>query len=171
MLACDALGEGLSPFLAWKLEAGRCPVSNIGTMQETIAVQTEQLGRGLDVLQELRGHLALPKFQGEGNDWISTTDLQAWVQRIQDALTADADVIRLGSKVVSYDSERRYSGVRGTVVGFKQHEGCLRYKIEVTGRFCGSANLTVEDGEVVIPPVNGVERLFGGRCNGVELAG
>jgi hypothetical protein len=148
----------------------------IGNMQEAMAVQIEQIGRGLDVLTELRSHLALPKFQGEDNDWIATSDLQAWIQRIQDALTADTDVIRLGSKVVSFDSERRYSGVRGEVIGYKQHEGCLRYKIAVQSRFVGGAELAPREEEalipqIVIPPVNGVERLFGGRCNGVELAG
>ena len=113
---------------------------SIEVMQETIAVQTERIGRGLIVLSDLRSHLALTKFHGPGNDWISTGDLHTWVQRLQDALTAE-DVIRLGSSVVSYDSDRRYSGVRGTVVGFKRHEGCLRYRIAVKSRFVGTAEV------------------------------
>ncbi len=143
---------------------------SIEVMQETIAVQTERIGRGLDVVSELRSHLALSKFAGPGNDWISTGDLHTWVQRLQDALTAE-DVVRLGSSVVSYDSDQRYSGVRGTVVGFRRHEGSLRYRIAVKSRFLGSAEGCAREGEEVIPPVNGVERLFGGRCCEVELAG
>lgn len=145
-------------------------MSNIEKMQESIAVQTERIGKGLEVLSELRALLDLPKFQGDGNQWMSTRDLEAWVQRLQEALTAE-DVVRMGSTVVSWDhQDTRYSGLKGRVIGFKQHEGCLRYRIAVETHIVGSAVWPARDAEEVIPPVNGIERLFGGRCNGVELA-
>lgn len=143
--------------------------SHIQTLQESVAIMTERLGRGLDELKDLREHLALPKFQGDGNDWISTKDVQAWISRLQEALTSE-DVVRLGSKVMSWDTDSRYSGLRGKVIGFQQHEGCLRYRIQVTGSQIGSIERTEDENREVISPLNGTNRLFGGRCNGVELA-
>lgn len=130
-------------------------MSTTGTMQEVIAVQTEQLGRGLYLLQELRAHLALPKFQGEANNWISATDLQAWVQRIQEALTADAECNPAGVQGCVLRFRAPLQRCQGNRRGLQAARGLPPLQDRGAGRFCGSVTLTVEPGEVVIPRSTG----------------
>ena len=84
--------------------------------------------------------------------------------------------IEIGSRVRSFDDQefRDVTGpsayfVEGTVIDFTEHEGCRRYRIRASRVVKRGIDWTFDKGHIVIPPLNGTTRLFGGTCNGVEL--
>ena len=84
--------------------------------------------------------------------------------------------IDFGSRVRSFDDQdfRDVTGpgasfIEGTVIDFRMHEGCHRYRIQVSRVVKRGIDRPFDDGYIVIPPLNGTPRLFGAVCNGVEL--
>lgn len=87
-------------------------------------------------------------------------------------------MIQVGSKVRSHDfpgdrqwrqEEERQCYVEGVVEGFKEIEGCERYKIRVIRKVWAGKEVDNPFREHVYPPVNGTPKSFGGVCDGVEL--
>lgn len=78
-----------------------------------------------------------------------------------------ADKIEVGDLVRSYDFESTDDCyIEGTVMGFVEHEGCQRYRIDGVFRvFDGKQTIVQRE---IIPPVNGTARMMGGYCNGVR---
>lgn len=84
-------------------------------------------------------------------------------------------VIKIGDFVRAYDfSKNQNCYAEGVVKGFLKYEGCQRYVIEVerdvfSGRElkCGKAGSRVC--QLITPPVNGVQKVFGGECDSVVL--
>ena len=73
-----------------------------------------------------------------------------------------------GTRVRSFDFDgrdvegERACFVEGTVVGFRELEGCTRYDIIVDRRVFGGEDCALSmDGERVFPPVNGTPRCSG----------
>jgi phage gp37-like protein len=64
--------------------------------------------------------------------------------------------------------------LEGVVESIQKHGGCTRYVIRVDRDVFHGKDATGEEsqvGHVVIPPINGTRRLFGGHCCGVDLVG
>ena len=84
-------------------------------------------------------------------------------------------MIKVGDKVRSYDfPHSREFWYEGVVEGFKEVDGCERYKIRIQKQFREGKEVEL-DAEIlelvphIYPPVNGTPRMLGGVCNGVEL--
>lgn len=84
-------------------------------------------------------------------------------------------MIKVGDKVRSYDfPHTREYWYEGVVEGFKEVEGCERYKIRIQKQFREGKEVKISADRLkaaphIYPPVNGTPRMFGGECNGVEL--
>jgi len=84
-------------------------------------------------------------------------------------------LIKVGDKVRSYDfPHSREFWCEGVVEGFKEVEGCDRYKIRIQKQFVEGKEVQIsadrmEAAPHIYPPVNGTRRALGGVCNGVEL--
>ena len=83
--------------------------------------------------------------------------------------------ISIGSKVRSFDFHymRDLEGPRscymeGTVVGFEEVHGCMRYVIEVD-RCIGGGEEQTRFPPKIYPPVNGTPTTFGRITDGVEV--
>lgn len=84
-------------------------------------------------------------------------------------------VIQIGDYVRAFDfSKNQNCYAEGKVVGFLKFEGSKRYVIDVerdvfSGRElkCGKAGSRVCS--KITPPVNGVQKVFGGECDSVVL--
>jgi hypothetical protein len=89
-----------------------------------------------------------------------------------------ANQIKVGDKVKSYDSERRSTGVIGTVLAVNVTEvpmangktysfDCPRYAIRVECNF-GFDDNSGDEGTLVYPPMNGIPTWMGRFTDGVE---
>src|SRR5688572_9278816 len=81
--------------------------------------------------------------------------------------------IKVGALVKSFDFPgRKDCYIVGSVVGFKNIEGCPRYEIICSGEVWEGKELEGEAASRVgmkfYPPLNGVPKSMGGSCNGVE---
>lgn len=86
--------------------------------------------------------------------------------------TAINDDIQIGNRVRSYDSEMMDDCfIEGTVIGFREYEGCTRYVIDVDRTVVGGDVNRTPDNFQVIPPVNGTPRSLGGECDSVKRIG
>lgn len=54
-------------------------------LHEQVKHQEKTIKAYSDALREFRCHLALPKFQGVGNDYIQTGDVLRWIDYIENA--------------------------------------------------------------------------------------
>lgn len=86
--------------------------------------------------------------------------------------------ITVGSRVRSFDFDHReldgpracyIEGVVEAIGEFGEFPDCPRYKIKADLRVFGG-ELCEPGAEHFYPPVNGTPKLFGGTCDGVELA-
>ena len=83
--------------------------------------------------------------------------------------------IKIGSKVRSFDFHSRdITGeeafyIEGEVVDIRWHEGCDRYVVIIEKQVFAGKEGDSHIGELVFPPVNGIEKMFGGVTDGVEL--
>ena len=83
--------------------------------------------------------------------------------------------IQIGNRVRSFDFHymRDLDGPRscymeGTVTGFEEVRGCMRYVIEVD-RCVGGGKERSDFPEVIYPPVNGTKTTMGRVTDGVEV--
>ena len=83
--------------------------------------------------------------------------------------------IQVGSKVRSFDFHSRdIAGedacyVEGEVVDIRWDGGCDRYVILIEKQVFAGKEEDTHVGTLVQPPVNGIQKMFGGVTDGVEL--
>ena len=82
--------------------------------------------------------------------------------------------IEPGDRVRSFDFDFKYDlegdhacYVEGLVVAIEPHQGCDRYVIAVDTRIFGGEKVAGEN--IVLPPVNGTEGIFGPQANVVLI--
>ena len=83
--------------------------------------------------------------------------------------------IQVGSKIRSFDFHSRdITGedacyIEGEIVDIRWHNGCDRYVVIIEKQVFAGKEEDSHVGELVFPPVNGIEKTFGGVTDGVEL--